>query len=145
MDSKLAKAVKDLITAPSDDGLIRYWYAALRGGRLEENPQGQIPTRFMGQGDEDGDYSWMHAHAFSYAEGTHYAGTPDVRLCKHPHGPSTTPGGQVSTVPFRRQDIRFVFAAVDGEHDSYPWVAVVQLWDGRFVGLVAGCDYIGWD
>ncbi len=43
------------------------------------------------------------------------------------------------------EDIIDIVAADEGIGDEKDWVAIVQLKDGRFAVMNAGCDYTGWD
>lgn len=70
------------------------------------------------------DYDWQHA--FYEAE---------FHCCK-PHGP--VPESVLNSV------VRVV-ACAEGENDGPEWLAVVELQDGRFAVMAAGCDYTGWD
>lgn len=93
----------------------------------------------------DGDW----AAAFEYAgdpirydwddedDGTRFKhGEPAVSACI---------GTQTPADPVRRRDVTRVVAASEGENDGPAWVIVVELKDGRFAFLTAGCDYTGWD
>lgn len=54
----------------------------------------------------------------------------------------------ISLKDFTRKDVERILHisdGADGERDSYPWVAVMKLKDGRYASVVAGCDYTGWD
>lgn len=55
-------------------------------------------------------------------------------------GPSTT---TISLEDFTRKDVERILHISEGERDSYPWVAVMKLKDGRYASVVAGCDYTG--
>lgn len=55
------------------------------------------------------------------------------------------PGQEISLDPFKRKDVVKVFACFIGENDEEDWLATVQLKDGRFAHIEAGCDYTGWD
>ncbi len=50
-----------------------------------------------------------------------------------------------SAEPFQRKDVKRVIAASEGENDGADWLCVVELNDGRFAFVSAGCDYTGWD
>ncbi len=50
-----------------------------------------------------------------------------------------------SAKPFQRQDVKRVIALSEGENDGPNWLCVVELDDGRFAFVSAGCDYTGWD
>ena len=52
---------------------------------------------------------------------------------------------KVSLAPFDRRDIKKLIAYADGKNDGPEWIALMELWDGRFAYLEAGCDYTGWD
>lgn len=47
--------------------------------------------------------------------------------------------------PFERRDVKRVIAAAEGENDGPNWIALMELWDGRFAYLEGGCDYTGFD
>jgi hypothetical protein len=57
---------------------------------------------------------------------------------------AVTPVDKTPVEPFTRQDVRFVYASVEGEKDGPEWVALVELRDGRFAVVKAWCDYTGW-
>lgn len=57
---------------------------------------------------------------------------------------SVPPGTTHRTAPFATSDVAEVIAYADGENDGDEWVGVFRLYDGRFVAVVAGCDYTGW-
>lgn len=42
-------------------------------------------------------------------------------------------------------DVDSVVACDEGENDGSAWIALLQLKDGRYLWLSAGCDYTGWD
>jgi len=47
--------------------------------------------------------------------------------------------------PFTIEDVAKVIALSPRENDCRDWIAVVRLKDKRFVAVIAGCDYTGWD
>ena len=49
------------------------------------------------------------------------------------------------TDQFEMDDIKFVVASREGENDGEDWVAVCQLYDGRWLAAYGGCCYTGWD
>lgn len=51
---------------------------------------------------------------------------------------------EVDTSGFTRDDVTKVHALVAGDNDGPDWVAVMELSDGRFAYVSAGCDYTGW-
>lgn len=59
--------------------------------------------------------------------------------------PTRVIGATCSDAPFRREDVREILAAREGENDELPWIGIFRLTDGRFVYLEAGCDFTGWD
>jgi hypothetical protein len=67
-------------------------------------------------------------------------------LWDNPDGfkPTPTEGFQGSTTEFSFADVAEVIGYEDGENDGDSWLAVLRLVDGRFVVVVAGCDYSGW-
>ena len=46
---------------------------------------------------------------------------------------------------FDVEDIDKVLAVVEGERDGKDWHWIFSLHDKRYVYLVGGCDYTGWD
>ena len=50
-----------------------------------------------------------------------------------------------STDPCLRKDVVRILGAVNGENDGEEWVGVFVMRDGRFLSVVASCDYTGWD
>jgi hypothetical protein len=46
---------------------------------------------------------------------------------------------------FDRRDVKRLLAHAVGENDGPDWLALMELWDGRYAYLHAGCDYTGWD
>lgn len=46
---------------------------------------------------------------------------------------------------FTIDDVKTIITADEGINDSEDWIIVVELNDGRFASLRAGCDYTGWD
>jgi len=46
---------------------------------------------------------------------------------------------------FSRADVMRVVAVSEGVNDEYNWLCVVELNDGRFAFVSAGCDFTGWD
>lgn len=51
----------------------------------------------------------------------------------------------VSLVPISREDVVLIYWMVEGENHGEPWEGVFRLRDGRYLYLIAGCDYTGWD
>lgn len=47
--------------------------------------------------------------------------------------------------PFGMNDVIEIIAADPGENDEQEWVCALELADGRFAYIEAGCDYTGWD
>lgn len=47
--------------------------------------------------------------------------------------------------PFERRDVKRVIASAEGEGDGPSWIALMELWDGRFAYLEGSCDYTGFD
>ena len=72
------------------------------------------------------DYDWQQA--FEYAGNT-----------------EPTEGFTGSRAGFTMDDVKVVLASDEGENDGQNWIAVLELKDGRFAFLEAGCDYTGWD
>lgn len=127
--------------APTDgETRLSFWRALRRVGRGPgpENPRGTLPAVF---GE---DYNWREAFAYAGdAEASN--GGPDVQRTRIPAAALAAFGEAVPVTPFGRRDVRFVYASVEGDHDGPNWVALVELWDGRFATLSSGCDYTGWD
>jgi len=46
---------------------------------------------------------------------------------------------------FTFNDIKKIVFAEEGDNDGPDWLLIVELRDGRFGALHAGCDYSGWD
>lgn len=46
---------------------------------------------------------------------------------------------------WKPDEVASILATSDGENDGANWLMVVELKDGRFSFLSAGCDYTGWD
>lgn len=84
------------------------------------------------------DYDWILA--FQYAgdfesDHTHW-GEKSVSACIET---------STDTSPVLRRDVTRIVASAEGENDGPNWLIVVELRDGRFAFLSAGCDYTGWD
>jgi hypothetical protein len=47
--------------------------------------------------------------------------------------------------PFDERDVKRVIASAEGERDGVSWLALMELWDGRFAYLEGWCDYTGFD
>lgn len=43
------------------------------------------------------------------------------------------------------EDVRCIVAMDEGENEASNWLLVVQLTNGQYSFLSAGCDYTGWD
>ena len=84
---------------------------------------------------EDDDWK----HAFEYSSGRtdsgNGGGTPE----------GARPGSPVDTSPFDREDVIRILGHSEGEPDEEEWLIAMELRDGRFAMLEAGCDYTGWD
>ena len=52
---------------------------------------------------------------------------------------------QYNPQDFTIEDIARVLAVYEGENDGNNWRWIIRLTDGRFVFLIGGCDYTGWD
>ena len=72
-----------------------------------------------------------------------YAGGPGGAEGSTPPKP-TPPGNTTPAYPFTRHEVKRIIAKQDGDNDGPDWVAVGELWDGRFFVVRAGCDYTGW-
>lgn len=46
---------------------------------------------------------------------------------------------------FTVEEISHVLAVWEGENEGDDWRWILQLQDGRYVYLIGGCDYTGWD
>lgn len=137
MDQHIRELERAWLTEQSAEAAETLYHARNRAGLAVEDlnsdtfsPPGLIPPRFE-------DYDW--ASAFAYA-----GENPD------PHGcgisaPTTVGTAGQSAAPFARADVKRVIAADEGENDADSWVCLVELWDGRYGYLEAGCDYTGWD
>ena len=101
------------------DKMEKYVVAMARMG-VTISPPDKIPA-------ELDDYGWEEA--FEYAE------SPS------PCEPLT----EIDTSGFSRENVMRVISAQEGQNDGEDWKCVVELWDGRFARLEAGCDYTGWD
>ncbi len=77
----------------------------------------------IGNIDVDGDPVWEH-------------GIPRIGACI---------GTDTDKSPVRRRDVKRIVAFVEGENEGPSWCIVVELNDGRFAFVEAGCDYTGWD
>lgn len=122
--------IRELEAAWGADGdiatFIKLYTARKRAGLLTESPQGEEPEDLSG-------YSW--GEVFKYADGTGCGDVPEIAGAMHT--------GQTGK-PFSLGDVRFVIADVEGDNDGPPWEAIVELHDGRFGFVEAGCDYTGW-
>lgn len=49
------------------------------------------------------------------------------------------------SVGFKYNDVKKVFACIEGERDQSPWYWILQLKDGTCGLLKGDCDYTGWD
>jgi hypothetical protein len=81
-------------------------------------------------------YDWEEA--FAYASGVSVSGDAQIPI-------STINDDDVSVTPFTREDVKELIAHDLGENDEAEWIALMELKDGRFAYLRAGCDYTGWD
>lgn len=79
--------------------------------------------------DKDNNYAMDWGNAFIEA-------ASDIR---------TIPGEDCSRHIFDIDDIVDVVASIHGEADEEDWLALVELEDGRFAFVSAGCAYSGWD
>ena len=55
------------------------------------------------------------------------------------------PGSSVPTDGFARWDVKAVHGFQEGENEGPHWMALVELWDGRWAFLDGSCDYTGFD
>ena len=122
----MEKALRDLErlwqSSGTEEDLQNYARALQRSGVLCETP-GEIPSILD-------DYNWE--------ESFKYASSPTLAV------PPTHEDYQKPQPGFTRKDIKHVISMAYGENDGDDWILVVQLWDGRFAFLEAGCDYTGW-
>lgn len=72
-----------------------------------------------------------------------YAGERDT--CNSAVPTATPPERPIPAFSFSCRDVRRIIAMQDGENDGPDWIAVGELWDGRFFVVRGGCDYTGWD
>jgi hypothetical protein len=84
------------------------------------------------------DYDWRQVFAFAGDEAPDGCFQPCI-------GVSACFGANVSTAPVRWANVQTIIAAAEGERDGPDWLIVVQLTDGRFAFIQAGCDFTGWD
>lgn len=90
----------------------------------------------LGGDDQYSDWAYVF-QCVGPAEGEMYA-------CNEPRV-SAALGSVASIEPFQRKDVARVIATREGENDGPDWLCVVELKDGRFAFVSAGCDYTGWD
>lgn len=50
----------------------------------------------------------------------------------------------ITYAQFGTADIGKILALSEGENDTRDWILVVELKDGKFAAVTAGCDYSGW-
>jgi hypothetical protein len=91
--------------------------------------------------DMEGDGCWLEVFK--------YAGTSAGEYSDPPSPPENVKTGAVIGVhvdvsPFGIHDIKELLGSVEGDNDGPDWVAVMELKDGRFACVRAGCDYTGW-
>lgn len=58
--------------------------------------------------------------------------------------PGTARKDDCPTYAFDRVDVKRIAGIQDGDNDGPDWVCYGELWDGRWFGIRAGCDYTGW-
>lgn len=88
------------------------------------------------------DDDWGHAFHEAMAGGWGYDSDEEYSKdsCE-----AVPPGSKVDTTVFSRHDVKRVIALSNGENDVAEWLVAVELHDGRFGFVAAGCDYTGWD
>lgn len=111
---------------------VTLYAARKRAGLLTESLQGDSPADLSG-------HDWLDV--FKYASGVPASSWSDDGDVPQVAGAMHT--GQTAE-PFSLGNVRFVIASVEGENDGLPWEAIVELHDGRFGFVEAGCDYTGW-
>jgi hypothetical protein len=104
----------------------------------------------MTKDDLMGDWAEVFAYAGDceeYQDGVYaFNGQPFMRKpCSCDPTISACVGSTASTAPVLRRDVVRVIAASEGKNDGPNWLIVVELADGRFAFVEAGCDYTGWD
>lgn len=122
MDERLRKLEREANESPEARKLYyRELCCSLSESEQEAlNKPGTIPEPFQ-------DWDWEEV--FKYAAQPRVAGSG-------PHDPDA--------LGFSREDVKQVISYDNGENDLEDWVALMQLWDGRFAYIEAGCDYTGW-
>lgn len=53
------------------------------------------------------------------------------------------PGSGVKLEGATRENVKRVLASAEGENEGASWLALCELFDGRFILARAGCDYSG--
>lgn len=136
MDKQIRELERTWLSEQSAETAEILYHARTRAGLAVEDlnsddfsPPGLIPPRFE-------DYNWREAFA--------YAGEASEYGCGESDPTYVGTAGQDAD-PFTRADVKRVIAADEGEPDADSWICLVELWDGRFGYLEAGCDYTGWD
>lgn len=59
-------------------------------------------------------------------------------------GWSSAFGGDGAGVSDLYDQVAVVVAARAGQNDGESWIGLFRLFDGRYVGITAWCDYTGW-
>lgn len=85
--------------------------------------------------DFKNDYDWKEVLGYGGKDQTYAASKPPTPVGDDP------PSGE----PFGMDDIAEIIAAEAGENDGQEWVCALELVDGRYAYIEAGCDYTGWD
>lgn len=102
-------------------------HAAIKAWRERKGLPSEAPEVLVG-------YDWDQAFAAAGIEEGHISA--DIRPAREASVPLT---------PFERRDIKTLVGYAEGENDGPNWLALGELWDGRWFFLSAGCDYTGWD
>lgn len=48
-------------------------------------------------------------------------------------------------IDWKNEDVKHLHACIFGEKDGPDWIWILEMNDGSFGHLKAGCDYTGWD
>ena len=111
------------------------WRAQRRHGvRPDDVEPGTISPAWEPANDDFNDRIADWSNAFKEA-------MLDIR----PAHPGAKVDARTSLDRFRLDDVRAVLAKKAGANDERPWLAAVELWDGRWAFVEASCDYTGWD
>jgi hypothetical protein len=115
-------------------------HAAIKSYRERAGLRPEIPTAFMGDANWDeafgvtGDTirTWLDGVEYDHAKNN----PADVR-------PGLDPLFD-NLAPFDRRDVKRVLGTWVNDDNGWSGEALMELWDGRYAYLQAGCDYSGW-